>query len=228
MSPAENTVPSCTTATIRTKVILGTQNSPEYYFQSVERGHSVVNRTHHLKLISDVTSLFVRHQDNRPFSKQTVWLVIVGKAQVLLLTITMAQLYSSIAGSHDRVTMSNTLKVKPLNNNNTNNNDNSDYHYHNYHNWMILLSDLDSQSIFFFLNFGQYLSCRQDDRRKCWLIVLPHKRSTGLSEQAHMLFNLWEPWVCISHELRNQRVRLCRIVEHLLPCQTFSHRTLCG
>ncbi len=45
-------------------------------------------------------------KDNRPFSQQTFWLVTVGKAQVLLITLMVAPFYSSVPVSHDSVTVS--------------------------------------------------------------------------------------------------------------------------
>ncbi len=50
---------------------------------------------------------------HRPFSLQTLWPATVGKAQVLLIMLTMTPIYSAVAVSNRSVTVS--LKPKQLN-----------------------------------------------------------------------------------------------------------------
>ncbi len=51
---------------------------------------------------------------NRPFSQQTFWLVIEGKAQVLQITLTITLFYSRVPVSHNSVTVSHNERHQDL------------------------------------------------------------------------------------------------------------------
>lgn len=58
--------------------------------------------------VNKLVIYIVKQITDRSYSQQSFWLVIEGKPQVLLITLTMAPLYSAVPESYDSVTVSST------------------------------------------------------------------------------------------------------------------------
>ncbi len=68
-----------------------------------------------MPLGKDMATELLDDREKRPLSQQTLQLVIAGRSQVMLITLTMATVYSIVPVSRDSVHNTTNLKLIKLN-----------------------------------------------------------------------------------------------------------------